>query len=70
VSQCRRYKGENRTEQNLLGLGSWLANRNMYHCTPYFGDSKFVVLLKTVLAFNRKTNDARMLFGQEGGQII
>jgi len=27
-------------------------------CHPTLGDSKFVVLLKTVLTFNHKTNDA------------
>jgi len=31
-------------------------NRNS--CQPILGDFKFVVLLKTVLTFNHKTNDA------------
>jgi len=31
-------------------------NRSFCHLT--LGDSKFVVLLKTVLTFNHKTNDA------------
>jgi len=33
-------------------------NRSL--CHPILGDSKFVVLLKTVLTFNHKTNDAIM----------
>jgi len=31
-------------------------NRSL--CQPILGDSKFVVLLKTVLTFSHKTNDA------------
>jgi len=31
-------------------------NRSL--CHPILGDSKFIVLLKTVLTFNHKTNDA------------
>jgi len=31
---------------------------NRSFCHPILGDTKFVVLLKTVLTFNHKTNDA------------
>jgi len=31
-------------------------NRSL--CHPIFGDSKFVVLLKTMFTYNHKTNDA------------
>jgi len=33
-------------------------NYNRSVCHPILGDSKLVVLLKTVLTFNHKTNDA------------
>jgi len=39
----------------VCGGGGGGYNRSLYH--PILGDSKFVVLLKTVLTFNHKTND-------------
>jgi len=42
----------------LWGLCVCEGDYNKSFCYPTLGDSKFVVLLKTVFTFNHKTNDA------------
>jgi len=49
--QCRHWSG---ACVCVRGEGSY----NRSFCHPILGDSKFVDLLKTVLTFNHKTNDA------------